>query len=65
MLQSSNYLLISLLPVSIYWSMPRFGFDQPSAEMGGVVASLVATAGIGGLSFASYVLRGWEVHTQV
>ncbi|MBQ10613.1 MAG: hypothetical protein CMJ45_03585 [Planctomyces sp.] len=65
LLNWTNYLLLSLFPVSIYWSLRRFGFDQLSAGMGSVVASLVATAGIGGLSFASYVFRGWGVHTQV
>ena len=65
LLNWTNYLLLSLFPVSIYWSLRRFGFDQPSTATGSVVASLVATAGIGGLSFASYVFRGWGVHTQV
>jgi hypothetical protein len=65
LLNWTNYLLLSLFPLSIYWSLRRFGFDRPSAGMGSVVASLVATSGIGGLSFASYIFRGWGVHTQV
>ena len=59
------YLLLSLSPLSIYWSIRRFGFDQLSTAMGSLVASLVATAGIGGLSFASYVFQGWGVYTQL
>ena len=27
-LQWSNYLLISIFPVSVYWSLRRFGFDR-------------------------------------
>ncbi len=59
LLNWTNYLLLSHFPISIYWSLRRFDFDQLSAAMGGLVASLVATAGIGGLSFASYVFQGW------
>ena len=58
LLNSTDHQLLSLFPVSIYWSLRRFRFDQPSAEMGSIVASLVPTAGIGGLSFTSYVFRG-------
>jgi hypothetical protein len=59
------YLLLSFSPLSIYWSLRRFGFDQLSSAMGCLVASLVATAGIGGLSFANYVFQGWGVYTQL
>ena len=65
LLNWTNYLLLSHFPISIYWSLRRFDFDQLSAAMGSLVASLVATAGIGGLSFASYVFQGWGVHTQL
>ena len=65
LLNWTNYLLLSHFPISIYWSLRRFDFDQLSAAMGGLVASLVATAGIGGLSFASYVFQGWGGHTQL
>ena len=65
LLNWTNYLLLSLFPVSIYWASRLFGSDRLSAAMGGLIASLVATAGIGGLSFASYVFQGWGVHTQL
>ena len=60
-----TYLLLSLFPLSIYWSLRRFGFDRISSAMGGLVASLVATAGIFGLGFASYVYQGLGVYTQL
>ena len=39
----TNYLILSLFPLSIYWSLRRFGFDRISSAMGGLVASLAAT----------------------
>jgi len=65
MLNWTTYLLLSLFPLSIYWSLRRFGFDQLSAALGGLVAPLIATAGILGLSFESYVFRGSGVYTQL
>ena len=38
MLSWTTYLLLSLSPLSIYWSIRRFGFDQLTAAMGGLVA---------------------------
>ena len=61
----TSYLLLSLFPLSIYWSMRRFGFDQLSSAMGGLVASLTATDGLFGLDFMSYVWRGYELYTQL
>ena len=65
MLNWTTYLLLSLFPLSIYWSLRRFGFDQLSAAMGGLVAPLVTTVGIFGLGFANYVYQGQGVHTQL
>ncbi|MCI0780356.1 MAG: YfhO family protein [Chloroflexi bacterium] len=65
MLNWTNYLLLSLFPLSIYWSLRCFGFDQLSAALGGLVAPLISTSGIFGLSFASYVFRGWGIYTQL
>jgi len=61
----TSYLLLSLFPLSIYWSMRRFGFDQLSSAMGGLVASLTATDGLFGLDFMSYVWRGYGLYTQL
>jgi len=61
----TSYLLLSLFPLSIFWSMRRFGFDQLSSAMGGLVASLTATDGLFGLDFMSYVWRGYGLYTQL
>lgn len=65
MLNWAIYLLLSLFPLSIYWSLRCFGFDQLSAALGGLVAPLIATDGLLGLSFGSYVFLGWGVYTQL
>ena len=61
----SAYLLISIFPLSIYWSLRRFGFDQISSAMGGLVASLVATAGTQGFDYISYVGGAQGLYTQL
>lgn len=61
----TNYLLLSLFPLSIYWSMRCFGFCRLQGALGGLVASLVATNGLYGLDFASYVWRGHGLYTQL
>ena len=43
LLHWTNYLLLSLFPLSIYWSLRRFGFDRISSAMGGLVSPLTAT----------------------
>jgi hypothetical protein len=65
LLHWTNYLLLSLFPLSIYWSLQRFGFDRISSAMGGLVASLTATDGLLGLDFRSYVFGGWGLYSQV
>ena len=65
MVNWTAYLLLSLFPLSIYWSMRRFHFDQLSSAMGGLVASLTATDGLYGLGFFSYVWRGYGLYTQL
>ena len=65
MLNWTTYLLLSLFPLSIYWSLRRFGFDQISSAMGGLVASLATTNGLFGLGFASYVFQGLGLYSQL
>ncbi len=61
----SQYLLLSLFPVAIYWSMRRFGFAQLPAALAGLLAPLLATDTLLGFDFASYVWRGAGLHTQL
>jgi hypothetical protein len=61
----TRYLLLAVFPLSIYWSVRRFGFDRLTATMAGLCASLVATNGLMGFEFGSYVWRGSGLYTQV
>ena len=65
MLNWTAYLLLSLFPLSIFWSLRRFGFDRLVAAMGGLVASLTATNSLWGLGFEGYVFRGWGLYSQL
>jgi len=61
----TRYLLLSFFPLSIYWSMRRFGFSRLAAALGGLVAPLLATDGIYGFGFTSYVWRGYGLYAQL
>ena len=66
------YLLLSAFPLSIYWSLRRFGFSKLTAAMGGIVSPLIASLDAadlvdlyGGLDYDSYTTRGWGLFTQL
>lgn len=65
LLRWTNYLLLSFFPLSIYWSMRRFGFQRLTAAMSGFVASLLATNGLYGFDFSSYTWSGYGLYTQL
>lgn len=60
-----NYLLLCAFPVSIFWSMRRFGFDLPEAALASLVSSLVSTDGLFGFDLNSYVWSGYGLYTQL
>ena len=59
------YLLLSLFPLSIYWSMRRFGFSRLQAGFGGLASCLIVSNAGFGLEFSSYVWRGYGLYTQL
>lgn len=59
------YLLLSFFPLSIFWSMRRFGLDPLPAALAGLAASLLATDGLFGFEYGSYVWRGSGLYTQL
>ena len=75
MMRWTIYLLLSMFPLSIYWSLRRFGFDPLTAASGGLVASLVGTdfanlgapyfRAYGGLGQTSYIFQGWGLYSQL
>ncbi|HEX7104112.1 MAG TPA: hypothetical protein VF201_15815, partial [Nitrolancea sp.] len=54
----STVVMLSLFPLSVFWSMRRFGFGTLAGAFGGLAAPLLATNGLYGFDFASYVWRG-------
>jgi hypothetical protein len=60
-----GYLLLSSFPLSIYWTGRRLGFRPLPAALAGLTASLLATDGLYGLDYASYVWRGYGMTTQL
>ncbi len=75
MMRWTTYLLLSIFPLSIYWSMRRFDFDPLTSAMGGLVASLIGTdfsnlgapyfRAFGGLGQTSYIFQGWGLYSQL
>jgi len=61
----TNYLLLSLFPLSIFWAMRRFGFNSLPAAWGGLVASLISTNGLYGFDSNSYIWGGYGLYTQL
>ena len=61
----TRYLLLSLFPLSIFWSMRRFDFGTLPASLCGLVAPLLATNGLFGFEYGSYVWGGLGMYTQL
>lgn len=61
----TGYALLSLFPLSIYGSMRRFGFARLPSALAGLLASLIATNGLYGFEYGSYVWRGFGLYTQL
>ncbi|MBN1139396.1 MAG: YfhO family protein, partial [Anaerolineae bacterium] len=58
-------LLLSSFPLSIYWTGRRLGFEAAPSALAGLVSSLLATNGLYGLDWASYLWRGYGLYTQL
>ncbi len=63
----ATYLLISLFPLSIFWSLRRFKFDPITCAMGAVVASLIGNDFqlFGGFGYENYTFDGRGLYTQL
>ena len=59
------YLLLSLFPLAIYWSMRRFGFSRLEAAFGGLASCLISTNFLYGLEYGSYIWRGSGMYTML
>ena len=61
----SQYLLLVLFPVSIYWAMRRFGFDYLAAGISALVVSLLSANHLYGIDSMSYLWQGVGLYTQL
>ncbi len=63
----STYLLLSLFPLSIFWSLRRFSFDPLTCAMGAVLASLIGNDFqlFGGFGYVNYGFDGVGLYTQL
>lgn len=61
----STYGLISIFPLSIFWSLRKFGFDKLTSSMGGLIASSIATNSISGFGYSSYIGNAQGLYTQL
>lgn len=61
----TEYLLLVLFPVSIYWAMRRFGFEYLAAGLAGLISSLLVTSGLFGIEYTSYVWGGNGLYSQL
>jgi hypothetical protein len=61
----TDYLLLCAFPVSIYWSMRRFGFPRIAAALSALLAPLLSTKGLYGFDDLSYVWIGYGLYTQL
>lgn len=63
----STYLLLSLFPISIYWSLRRLGFSQLTAAMGGLISPAIGTDFqlYGGFGYWNYTFSGVGLYAQL
>jgi len=58
-------LLLGTFPLSVYWTGRRLGWGAMPSALAGAVSSLLATDGLYGLDWASYLWRGYGLYTQL
>ncbi len=61
----TNYLLLCVFPLSMYWAMRKSRFDRTEAGFGALVSGLIATNGLYGLDLTSYIWSGYGLYTQL
>ncbi|HLZ47722.1 MAG TPA: hypothetical protein VKR80_03630 [Candidatus Limnocylindria bacterium] len=60
-----RYVLLVGLPITVFWSMRRLGFNAVAAAIGAAASSLLSSGGRLGFDYDSYVWRGFGVYTQL
>ena len=65
MLRLTTYLLLSIFPLSLYWSGRRLGLDRLPSVLAAALGPLLATRGLYGLDAGSYIWSGYGLYTQL
>lgn len=60
-----RWLLLVLLPLTVWWSLRRLGVPGPGAALAGAAAALVSGDARFGIEYDSFVWRGWGMYTQL
>ena len=63
--QAARYALLISFPLTVYWSLRRFGLPPAGALVGAAAAPLISTDHLYGFDLASYVWRGFGMYTQL
>ena len=63
----STYLLLSIFPLSVYWSSRRLGFGQLTSSMAGAISPVIGTDFelYGGLGYWNYTFSGVGLYAQL
>lgn len=63
----STYLLLSVFPISVYWSSRRLGFSQLTSSMAGAISPVIGTDFelYGGLGYWNYTFSGVGLYAQL
>ncbi len=63
----TTYILLCLFPLSIFWSLRRFGFDPLTSAMGGLLAPLIGNDFQlwGGFGYDNYTFGGFGLYAQL
>jgi hypothetical protein len=60
-----RYVLLVGFPITVYWSMARFGFPRPGAIVAAAMSPLLAGGFNYGFEYDSYIWRGFGMYTQL
>jgi hypothetical protein len=61
----TRWLLLSLLPLTVFWSLRRIGLSPLAAAFAGAAAPLVSADHLFGFEYESYLWRGFGMYTQL
>src|SRR2546423_1084521 len=61
----TRFLLLALLPVTVWWSMRTMGFSPVASAVGAAFSPLISSNYLYGFEYNSYVWRGYGMYAQL